>query len=109
MTEAAFRLTPDGPLYALFTRFQPEQNEILVGLQSPWFALTNLRLIQKDGASGDFKEVKLADIASFDLANTKSGTLVFHLKSGETLTFEKVASCPKDSYVEVLIQQPITS
>lgn len=94
-------------LRVLFDDFRPPKGEFLVGLgnlnNNGWFVLTNLRLIQRDGRSDEFKEVTLADVDSYQIKGMTKKTLIFKMKSGEEITFGKVQMYPKDKFLSEVI------
>jgi hypothetical protein len=106
-----------------FEDFQPLEGEFLIGLgfskveNSPWFVLTNLRLIQRDGRNNEFKEVTLADVDTYQvkrkLTDTLllkvSDTLVFKMKSGNEISFKKTLNCPINKYLSWAILQSIVA
>jgi hypothetical protein len=100
-----------GALHALFTRFPPLDDEYLVGLgnlntaTNGWFALTSQRLIQRDGRDKAFRAVNLVDVDNFQMKGTSAKTLIFRLKSGEEITFEKVLMYPTDKFLSAVINQ----
>ena len=91
-------------LRAFFKDFQPLEGEFLVGRgESHWFVLTNLRLIQRNGSNNEFKEVTLADVDTYEIKQKKTATLVFKMKSGQVIVFEKAQSFPLPKYISELI------
>ena len=107
-----YRPVEGGALFAFFTQFQPNEDEFLVGIGDTdsgsdrgWFVLTNQRLVQKDGRNKMFKEVILAGVNTFDMKGTWTKTMVFKMKSGGTIDFEKVAIYPSEKYISAAINQ----
>jgi hypothetical protein len=101
-------------LGVFFEKFQTLKGEFMVGIgnlkttnNSGWFVLTNLRLIQRDGRNDEFKEVILADVDSYQINGVNTKTLVFKMKSGGDITFEKVQMYPNDKFLSTLIAQRI--
>ncbi len=89
----------------LMSQFPPAPGEYLLGIgesesAEAWFILTNLRLIQKDGVSGQFKAIPLGDIESHQFTGTWTKELAFKLRSGDTVRFTKVALFPSEKYLE---------
>ena len=102
-------------LWVFFKRFQPIEGEFLIGVgnaetgkNSGWFVLTNLRLIQRDGRSNEFKEVALSEVDTYKSKGKFSPTVVFKMKSGNEITFEKVKTTVADEYLSAAISQRIT-
>jgi hypothetical protein len=98
-------------LHVLFTQFPLLLGEFMVGTRDSqsgrnkaWFVLTNLRLIQKDGASGLFRELRLGDIASFVKKGVWTAKLTFQMKSGEEIVFEKVEIFPAEKFLNAALQ-----
>jgi hypothetical protein len=99
-------------LRVFFEQFQPREGEFLVtradlGLpkKRPWFLLTNLRLIQWDGRDDTFREIILAEVQSYQTNKTPEGaTLMFKLRSGEELVFERVPMMPTAKVLMELAQ-----
>ena len=98
-------------LHTLFTRFPPLEGEFLVGLgnlntiNNGWFVITNLRLIQRDGRDNAFRAVTLAEVDKYQTKGTTAKTLIFQMKSGEEITFEKVLMYPADKFLSAMIAQ----
>lgn len=94
-------------LFVFFTSFPPLKGEFLVAVgnnkfsptDSAWFVLTNLRLIQRDGISNSFKEVILSEIDTFEIKGKWSKNIMFKMKSGIKIYFEKVALYPSDKFL----------
>jgi hypothetical protein len=98
-----------GALYTLFKEFPPAEGEYLVdtgdsdsGANRGWFSLTNTRLIQRDGRSKRFKEIKLAEVEQVEMKGVWTKTLHFAMKSGESVDFEKVEMFPPEKYLAEL-------
>jgi len=112
-------------LRVFFEKFLPLEGEFLVGLgnlkttkglgnlkttkTSGWFVITNLRLIQRDGSNDQFKEVALAEVDTYQIKGATTKTLVFKMKSGEEITFEKVQMYPTDKFLSEMISQRIVA
>ena len=99
-------------LRQLFGEFQPVEGEFLVGVGNPpnvsnggWFVLTNLRLLQRDGRDDRFKQVVLADVDTYETKGMTSKTIVFKMKSGEEISFDKVKMYPTDKFLSEVISQ----
>jgi hypothetical protein len=101
--------------FVLFTQFPPREGEFLVLsytlndellVESDWYVLTNYRLIQKDGTDNSYKEVVLADVDTFDI---KKKTMLFRMKSGEEVAFNRVAFCPPEVYLSHLLNHPVSA
>ena len=100
-------------LRIFFDRFPPREGEFLVGLGNlqnasfpAWFVLTNLRLIQRDGRNDDFKEVDMGNVNTYKVSGINTKTMVFKMKSGEEITFEKVQMYPVDKFLSGVISEP---
>ena len=99
-----------GSLCAFFRDFSPVEGEFMVGVgdsedvgpNRSWFLLTNLRLIQKDGRDNVFKEIKFADVDSFKTKGTWKKGLVFKMKSGAEIDFEKVDIFPDEKFLSAV-------
>lgn len=91
---------PGTALGAFFESGIPSGDEILVALDNRWFVLTNRRLVQKDGRDNRFKQVVLADVASYRI---DGATLAFRMKSGEEISFENVEVLPGDALLSKVI------
>lgn len=94
-----------GTMSVLMSQFPPGPGEHLVGIgesesAEPWFILTNLRLIQKDGVSSGFRALDLKDIQSYQFSGSWTKDLVFTLYSGETVRFTKVSLFPAEKYLD---------
>jgi len=83
-----------------FETWQQSDEELLAGLDNRWFALTNLRLIQKDGRDDRFKEVVLADVEAFEVEDS---SLVFKMRAGGEVSFERVESHPEAALLSSVI------
>ena len=100
-----------GALHALFTRFPPLDDEFLIGIgnlntaTNGWFALTNQRLIQRDGRDNAFRAINLVDVDTYQMKGANTKTLSFRLKSSEEITFEKVLMYPSDKFLKTVINQ----
>ena len=101
---------PGTALDAFFELFEARPGEFLVGLgnhptakEPGWFVLTNLRLLQRDGATGDWWDVGLADVASLDCAGQGKKTLTFQMKSGEIVSLTGVDVYPKEKLLQDMI------
>jgi hypothetical protein len=104
-----YRPNKGGALYTLFKEFPPAEDEYLVGIGDSdsganrgWFSLTNTRLIQKDGRSKRFKEIRLAEVEQVEMKGVWTKTLHIAMKSGESVDFEKVEMFPPAEYLAEL-------
>jgi hypothetical protein len=102
-------------LRTFFEDFPPLDGEFLIALGNRqvakncgWFVLTNLRLVQRDGRSNEFKEVALHEVDTYNFTDTLSTPLVFKMKSGENIIFEKVKMLPTDRYLSAAISRKFT-
>ena len=107
-----YRPVEGSGLHVFFSQFPPKQGEFLVAVgntdsskNSGWFVLTNARLVQRDGRDNAFKEIAVADIESFEMKGTWTKTLIFKLKSGQTIDFEKVLLHPSEKILNEMIKQ----
>jgi len=96
-------------LCMFFTQFAPLEGEFLVDTGTNeecgvWFVLTNLRLIQKNGRDSLFKAVSLTDLAAYKSDGTWEKTLTIQMKSGSSLSFEKVLMAPEEAVLLGLVQ-----
>lgn len=98
-------------LHYFFTNYTPLAGEFMVGIgdsdkvkDSAWFILTNKRLFQRDGVDDSFKEINLAEVESFKLKGKLSKSIMFELKSGQTIEIPKVQIFP----VEKILQETIS-
>jgi hypothetical protein len=96
----SYRPTEGSALAVFFNQFPPREEEFLVGVgnsdavtERGWFVLTNQRLIQKDGRDNSFKEISLDDVDSYQV-NGGGKPMVFTMKSGKVLDFDKVVLHP---------------
>jgi hypothetical protein len=96
-------------LRMLLGKFRPLDGELLVGLLpwgtgvgNPWFILTNVRLIQRNGRTGEFVEVALADVATF---NVGESALSIGMTSGETVSFDQTPIHPIEKALAWAISQ----
>ena len=101
-------------LRMFFERFGPLDGEFLVGVgdhssgdERAWFVLTNLRLIQKDGTSNEFKSVTLADVDTFNISGIGTKKLDIKMKSGGEVNFEKMLVFPDEGYLTKLIESKV--
>jgi|WetSurMetagenome_2_1015567.scaffolds.fasta_scaffold92764_2 hypothetical protein len=101
-------------LKKFFESFQPLEGEFLIGLGNlpnatygGWFVLTNLRLIQRDGRDDSYKEVLLANVGTYQFKGTTLKSLVFQMKTGEEISFEKMQMYPTDKFLSTLISYSI--
>jgi hypothetical protein len=95
-------------LRVFFQQFPPKDNEYLVNLgEGHWYVLTNLRLVQKDGRTHEYREVTLLDIAKYEIGQQKLATLTFTLKSGQTIQFFDTGSYPLHKVLTGLISLTI--
>lgn len=104
-----------GALLVFFTQFPLHKDEFLVAVGDSedefsttvkgWFVLTNHRLIQKDGRDKSFKEVILTDVNTFDIKGFFTKTIVFQMKSGGIIDFEKVDIHPSEKALSEIINQ----
>lgn len=104
-------------LHTFLTRFGPLPQEVLVAVGNlpdripvGWFVLTTLRLVQRDGATQEFKEVLLDDVESYALPRSGGGgqkpesDLAFTLKSGGRIEFRSVAAFPSEDYLKATLE-----
>ncbi len=104
MNVDSFRPAEGTALHAFFTQLPALPGEFLVG-RNDWFVLTNRRLIQKDGATGLYREVVLSNVASFDMIAAETGAFAFKLNSGEVLNFQGCSYYPKNEYLQEAMDQ----
>jgi hypothetical protein len=97
-------------LGVFFDDLGPKPGEFMVGLgnraggsEPGRFLLTNLRLLQRDGGSGEWWAVALADIDSFAYQGRSKKTLTLNLKSGDVVTFTALDMVPKEDFFSGLL------
>ncbi|MCA9406094.1 MAG: hypothetical protein KC684_06120 [Candidatus Omnitrophica bacterium] len=107
---AAYPPFEGSALDVLFRQFSPKEGEFMVGIgdddkigNSAWFILTNQRLIQRDGISNNFREIKLEDIQSLK-SGSKEGEMTLITKSGGEESFSKLGLYPKDEFITKLLK-----
>ena len=90
----------------LFDRFKPGPDEYLIGLgmlksdgNRPWFVLTSRRLVQRDGRDNEFKQVLLAEVESYKVKSRMTDTLIFRMKTGRVIDFDKTLYHPNDKFL----------
>jgi hypothetical protein len=100
----------------LFERFKPDPGEYLIALgmlksdhNRPWFVLTSRRLIQRDGRDNEFKEVILAEVASYKVKARMTDSLTFQMKTGRVIDFDKTLYHPNDKYLGWALAQSAAS
>ncbi|AXG72380.1 hypothetical protein KORDIASMS9_04652 [Kordia sp. SMS9] len=106
-----FRPANGNSISIFFKNFQaPLPNEYLIWVNDasdednePWFVLTNHRVLQKNGIDKVFHQIWLKDIARIETSGIWTKKLTYHLKSGDTIIFEKVGIYVSEEYVEKLM------
>jgi hypothetical protein len=91
----------------LFEKYPPAPGEFLVGVGYRWFVLTNKRLIHKDGKTGEFREIPLADIAAYDVLLDTQNTVICKLKSGEEIRFEDAKGYARADFMKKMLEAPL--
>lgn len=105
-------------LEMFFEKYTPLESEYLVatgdlqsGINPAWFFVTNMRLIQRDGESLEFKTIILDDISYYKIErdkHTKTDTLHIGLKNGEQVYFKKVLLYMKEKWAEEIIKRRVS-
>jgi len=101
-------------LQVFFEKFPPLSGEFLVGFgnlnatgSNGYFVLTNHRLMMRDGKLPNFRIVILANVDTYQMQGRINKSLVFKMRSGQEITFEKPAMYPADKILSTLITQRI--
>jgi hypothetical protein len=79
-----------------------EQGEFLIET-SDSYVLTNVRLVIKDYLNNSFKEIHLKDVASMESKSGWTASMVFKMKSGNTIEVKKLDELPTLKYFDELI------
>ncbi|WP_350287588.1 hypothetical protein [uncultured Croceitalea sp.] len=106
-----FRPIEGNSMSIFFNDFSaPSLEEYLISIndlpdenQEPWFILTNLRLIQKNGIDKMFSQIWIKDIEQIQTSGYWVKKLTYHLKSGNKVVFEKVDVYASEDYIEQLL------
>jgi hypothetical protein len=98
-------------LRTFFEKFMPREGEFLVGVgnlqtgKNPgWFVLTSQRLVQRDDM---FKEVVLSGVDTYQIKGMSTKKMIFKMKSGAEIDFEKVQMFPVDKFLKEAISQSL--
>ena len=91
----------------LFEKFPPAPGEFLVGVGYHWFVVTDRKLIQKDGETGEFREIALADMQAYEVRLDKKNTVICKLRSGEEIRFEDAKGYAKAEFVSKMLAEPV--
>ena len=96
-------------LEVFFKQYKPLDGEYLIGLgnldsekPSGCFVLTNMRLIQEDGISKKYTEVKFDELTSYQL-NEASKMLSFNLTSGDNIEIKDMRMYPTKKYLDFVL------
>ena len=96
-------------LHTMFTDYPPQPGEFLVGAgdveNRGWFILTNQRWIQKDGRDKQYREMKLADIQSFESQASWTARISVRMLTGEVFEFDKVDALPLESMLNEMLRR----
>jgi len=106
-----FRPIEGNSMATFFNDFAaPSSEEYLISINDlpdeddePWFILTNLRLIQKNGIDKVFSQVWLRDIEQIQTSGYWVKKLIYNLKSGNKIVFEKVETYASEDYIKRLL------
>jgi hypothetical protein len=98
-------------------KYIPFEGEYLIatgdvqGVSDPaWFFVTNMRLIQRDGETFEFRTIMLDEISYYKIekdVQTKTNTLHIGLTSGEQVYFKKILLYMKEKWAEEMIKRHV--